>query len=328
MSMSDHVRALRAKIGNDLLMMPAAGGVVINANNEVLLQLRSDTHTWGIPSGALDPGEDIADCAVREVYEETGLRVIPERITSVLAGEDFLHAYPNGHQVAIVSVMFRCRPLTGNPIVNDGGSLDVRYFPVDTLPDNMIPRHRLMIEKGIENNPTAFFRFDDDLNINDHPESNYIANIRPKIDHDLLMCPGASGIVINDNNEILLQLRNDLKIWGLPGGLIEPGEEPAEAVMREVYEETNVQVLPKRIVAVLAGHDHLITYPNDDQVAVMSTVFLCHPISGQPRVNDGESLDVRYFPLDALPDNLLPIHRFRIEKALENNSSVFFRFDE
>lgn len=327
MPMSDHVRELRAKIGTDLMMMPAAGGVVINDNNEVLLQLRSDTHTWGIPGGTLDPGEDIADCVVREIYEETGVKVIPERITSVLAGKDFLHTYPNGDQVAIISVAFRCRPIDGEPKVNDEESLAIRYFSFDALPDSVIPRHRLMIEKALENNPVAFFRLNSDISISDFPNTNYIPTLRQKIGHDLLMSPGASGIVINDKNEILLQLRSDLNIWGLPGGGMEPGEEPAEAVIREVYEETGVQVLPEHIVVVLAGHDHLVTYHNNDQVAVMATVFLCRPISGEPRVNDSESLDVRYFPLDALPNNLLDRHRFRITKALEYQSSAFFRFD-
>ncbi len=327
MPMSDHVRDIRAKIGNDLLFTPAAGGIVVNDDNEVLLQLRSDTHTWGIPGGALDPGEEIADCAVREIYEETGLHVIPERITSVLAGEDFFHVYPDGNQVAIMSVVFRCRPVGGTAKVNDDESLEIRYFPIDALPDTMIPRHRLMVEKGIENHPVTFFRNGKDLDINNLPEVNYFSRIRPKVGHDLMMFPGASGIVINDKNEILLQLRRDLNIWGLPGGGMEPGEEPAEGVVREVYEETGVIVHPERIIAVLAGQDHVVTYPNNDQVAVVAVVFLCRPIKGKPKVNDGESLDVRYFPLDALPDNILDRHRFRIEKALENNLSAFFRFE-
>jgi 8-oxo-dGTP pyrophosphatase MutT (NUDIX family) len=327
MPMSDYVRDLRAKIGTDLMMMPASGGIIINDNNEVLLQLRSDTLTWGIPGGALDPGEEIADCAVREIYEETALHVIPERITSVLAGEDFFHVYPDGNQVAIISVMFRCRPIGGVAKVNDDESLEVRYFPVDALPDGIIPRHRLMIEKGIENHPIAFFRRGKELDINNLPEVNYFSRMRPKVGHDVMMSPGATGIVLNDKNEILLQLRRDLNVWGLPGGGMEPGEEPAEGVVREVYEETGVIVQPERIIAVLAGRDHLVTYQNDDQVAVVAIVFLCRPIKGEAKVNDGESLDVRYFPLNELPNNMLDRHRFRIEKSLENNPSVFFRYN-
>jgi len=158
MPISPYMKNLRDKIGTDLLMMPAAGGVVINDKDEVLLQLRSDNNLWGIPGGALDPGEDIADCVVREVLEETGILVVPETITSVLAGDDFLHTYPNGDQVAIVSIMFRCRPVGGDLKIGDDESLAIRYFASDALPDNMIPRHRLMVEKALENKTTTYFK--------------------------------------------------------------------------------------------------------------------------------------------------------------------------
>ncbi len=158
MPISPYMKNLRDKVGNDLLLMPAAGGIVINEKNEVLLQLRSDTNSWGIPGGAMDPGEDVAECVIREVYEETGVTVVPEQITSVLSGEDFLHAYPNGDQVGIISITFRCRPVSGEPKVNDEESFAVQYFPSDALPENMIPRHRLMVEKALEHKPQAYFR--------------------------------------------------------------------------------------------------------------------------------------------------------------------------
>lgn len=329
MPISDYMRDLRAKVGNDLVMMPGAGGVVINDKNEVLLQLRSDTQTWCLLVGAMDPGEDVAECALREIYEEGGIRVIPERITSVLSGKDMIHTYPNGDQVAILSVTFRCRPADDTlPFVNDEESLDMRYFPADALPDEMMPRHRFQVETAIKNPTEALFRYEENLDVENLPDVTFITKIRKKVGHDLLMSPGATGIVINDQNEILLQLRKDKEIWGLPGGGMEPGEEPADAVVREVYEETGVIVQPERIIAVLAGEDHLVTYENGDQVAVLATVFKCRPIAGEPRVNDHESLDVRYFPLDNLPDNLLARHRFRIEIALKQHAGAFFRWDD
>lgn len=325
MPMSDYIRGLRDKVGTDILMMPAAGGVVINDQGDVLLQLRSDSHTWGIPGGSLDPGEDIAECAVREVYEETGLQVVPERITSVLAGHEFIHTYPNGDQVAIISVMFRCRPVAGEPHVHDSESLDVRYFQPHALPDNMIPRHRLMVETALKNETEAFFRYDDKLDVKQLTTPSYTMSMREKVGQVLLMSPGASGIVFNDKNELLLQFRSDKHIWGLPGGAVEPGEEPAEGVIREVYEETGVMVQPQRIVAVMAGGDHMVIYDNGDPCAFMTSVFMCRAVSGEPHAHDGETLDARYFPLDGLPDDILPLHRYRIEKALENQPGVFFR---
>jgi len=318
---------MRAMVGTDLVMMPAAGGVVVNDKNEVLLQLRSDSHKWGIPGGALDPGEDLAECAVRELYEETGIEVMPERVTSVIAGQDSIHSYPNGDLVSIFSVMFRCRPVGGTPKINDDESLAIQYFPADALPENTIPRHRMMVEKALENKPLAYFRYDENLDVKNLPPVKYIGELRQKVGNVRLMYPGATGLVINDQNEILLQLRKDLNVWGLPGGGMEPGEEPAETVIRETYEETGVIVKPERVVAVLAGTDHFVTYANGHQVAVVATVFLCRPIAGEPKVNDHESLDVRYFSLDALPENILPRHRFRIEKFLENKQEVFYRFN-
>lgn len=158
MPISDYLYNLRQKVGNDLLISPGAGGIVINDKGEVLLQLRSDTRTWGIPGGAMDPGEEPAETAVREIFEETGIRVIPERITSVISGEDFFHTYPNGNQIALVSIMFLCRPVKGDPIVNDEESLEVRYFPRDALPENMIPRHRMMVEIALRDDQRTYFR--------------------------------------------------------------------------------------------------------------------------------------------------------------------------
>lgn len=324
MPMSDYIRGLRDKVGHDILMMPAAGGIVINHQGDVLLQLRSDSHEWCIPGGSLDPGEDIADCVVREVYEETGLHVVPERITSVLAGGDFIHTYPNNDQVAIISVMFLCRPIAGEAHVHDSESLEVRYFQPHALPDNMIPRHRLMVETALKNQSEAFFRYNGKLDVQQLSVQSYTMTMREKVGQMLLMCAGASGIVLNDKNEILLQFRSDKHIWGLPGGAIEPGEEPAEGVIREVYEETGVIVQPERIVAVMAGGDHMVTYDNGDPVGFLTVVFMCRAVSGEPHAHDSETLDARYFPLDALPDDILPLHRFRIKKAFENQSGVFF----
>lgn len=323
MPISPIMKNLRDKVGNDLLMMPAAGGVVINNDGDVLLQLRSDNELWGIPGGALDPGEDIADCVVREILEETGITVAPERITSVLAGEEFFHAYPNGDRVAIISIMTRCRPLSGEPKINDDESLAIRYFSPDALPENIIPRHRFMVEKALENPDYAFFRYDENK-VNTSKDDMYIKQLRQKVGTDLIMSAGAVGVVLNDNNEILLQQRSDTRTWGLPGGAIDPGEDPAETVVREVYEEAGIHVVPERILSVLSGDDYLHTYPDGNQVAIMSITFQCRWVSGTPKVNDNESLAVKFFPIDALPEAMIPRHRFRIETALKNFPHTYF----
>ncbi len=324
MPISPHFKNLRDKVGHDLLMMPACGGVVINDAGEILLQLRSDNQMWGIPGGALDPGEDVADCAMREIYEETGITVVPERITSVLAGEEFFHTYPNDDRVAIISIMFRCRPIGGELKINDDESLAIRYFPVDALPDNMIPRHRFMVGKALENPQFAFYRYNADPIPEQKPEDTYMTQLRAKVGTDLIVSVGAAGLVLNDDGEVLLQQRADTQTWGLPGGALDPGEEPADTAVREVYEETGVHVVPERILSVLSGADYFHTYPNGNQVSIVSITYQCRWIGGTPQVNDDETLAVQFFPADALPEAMLPRHRFRIQNALSNLSKTYF----
>jgi 8-oxo-dGTP diphosphatase len=158
------------------------------------------------------------------------------------------------------------------------------------------------------------------------PTPDYILNLRAKIGHALVMMPGASGIVINDQNEILLQQRRDTGQWGLPGGAIDPDEDPAEAVVRELWEEAGVHVVPERIIGIYGGGDHHATYPNGDEVQVISIAFACRVIDGEPHVHDEESLAFAYFAQDNLPSPLLERHRIRIEHAFQDSCAAYFRY--
>lgn len=156
------------------------------------------------------------------------------------------------------------------------------------------------------------------------PIPNFLKSLRARIGHELLLVPGACGLVFNERDEILLHRRSDTGRWALIGGMIEPGEEPADAVVREVFEETGVRVVPERITGVYSTP--VVEYPNGDQMQYIITTFRCRPVEGEPRVNDDESLEVRYFPLDALPE-LRPDHVRRIEHARHggvNGGQVFF----
>jgi 8-oxo-dGTP diphosphatase len=155
--------------------------------------------------------------------------------------------------------------------------------------------------------------------------SEYIRRLRLKIGHELLFMPGATGIVIDEAGQVLLHRRSDNGQWWLPGGAIDPGEEPADAVVREVWEETGVRVVPERVLGVYGGLDHFGRYPNGDEIGMVSVVFVCRPVGGEPAVNDEESLEVRYFLPDALPE-LLPRHRSYIELALRGDVRADFRF--
>ena len=154
------------------------------------------------------------------------------------------------------------------------------------------------------------------------PMSDYVHHLRDRIGHDVLFMPGATAVVINEAGQVLLHRRSDNGRWWLPGGAIDPGEEPAQAVAREVWEETGVRVVPERISGVYSGP--VATYPNGDAISVVSITFVCRPVGGEPRINDGESLEVRYFAPDDLPELEARI-RTRIDHALRGDTRAYFK---
>ncbi|MEU4422688.1 NUDIX domain-containing protein [Actinoplanes sp. NPDC024001] len=106
--------------------------VVLDEAGRVLLNQRSDDHRWSLLAGVLEPGEQPAAGAVREVFEETGVEVAVERILSVEALE--LRRLANGDQVYWFEVVLACRPVAGEARVNDDESLDVAWFSPDAMP--------------------------------------------------------------------------------------------------------------------------------------------------------------------------------------------------
>ena len=132
--------------------------------------------------------------------------------------------------------------------------------------------------------------------------SPYLKSIRRKIGNELLLTPGVAAIIRNASNQILLQRRGDNGLWSLPGGGVDPGETPAEAIVREVLEETGLRVEPTAIVGVLGGLQHMrFTYPNGDQIEVVATLFACRVLGGRLRAEGEETLALDYFDLASLP---------------------------
>ena len=105
--------------------------------------------------------------------------------------------------------------------------------------------------------------------------------IRAKLGHDLLVFPGVCALVFNSNGEVLLQRRSDTRKWAVIGRMLDPGEEPADAVVREVREETAIRVIPERISGVYTTPT--ITYPNGDQAQFIITAFVCKAVEENRR---------------------------------------------
>ncbi len=131
------------------------------------------------------------------------------------------------------------------------------------------------------------------------PTPDFVAGLRAHIGHDLLWLSTAAGVVLDSDNKVLLGRRGDTGGWALPGGIIDPSEQPADAAVREIFEETGVLAVPERLVAVTVSPP--MTYPNGDRVQYLELTFRCRPVCGHARVNDTESIEVGWHALGTLP---------------------------
>ncbi|MFJ4768225.1 NUDIX hydrolase [Streptomyces uncialis] len=133
MATPDFIRELRTTAGHQLLWLPGVTAIVVDDDGRVLLGRRSDTGEWAVIGGIPEPGEQPAVCAVREVYEETAVHCVAERVLLVQALAPV--RYDNGDVCQYMDITFRCRAVGGEARVNDDESLEVGWFSVDSLPD-------------------------------------------------------------------------------------------------------------------------------------------------------------------------------------------------
>jgi 8-oxo-dGTP pyrophosphatase MutT (NUDIX family) len=155
------------------------------------------------------------------------------------------------------------------------------------------------------------------------PLSAYLRELRAQIGTQRLMLPGVAAIVRDADGRVLLQRRTDDGGWSLPGGSVDPGEEPAQAVAREVWEETGLLVRPTCVSAVLGGERFRHTYPNGDQVEMHIVLFECRTEGGELGGLDDETAELRYFAPEAMPPVGLPYTRELFAQAAAGTAAHF-----
>ncbi|NXY98680.1 NUDIX domain-containing protein [Streptomyces sp. BR123] len=123
-------------------LVPAASAVVVDGEGRVLLQRRTDNGMWALPGGKMELGESVAECAARETWEETGIRVEVTGIVGTYSNPGHVFAYDDGEVRQEFSVCLLARP-TGGTLRTSDESLEVAWFApdeVDGLP--MVPSIR------------------------------------------------------------------------------------------------------------------------------------------------------------------------------------------
>jgi 8-oxo-dGTP pyrophosphatase MutT (NUDIX family) len=146
----NYIQELRELVGKRPLILTGASALVRDEQGKVLLVQRTDNQTWGLPGGALEPGERLDDCARRELREETGLSATELRIWDVFSGEEMFFEYPGGEQVYGVTALYLCK-------VADLGALQLdpkecsaaRFFGLNELPSELNPPDRTILQRWV-----------------------------------------------------------------------------------------------------------------------------------------------------------------------------------
>ncbi|AIV07731.1 NUDIX domain-containing protein [Vibrio harveyi] len=135
--------------------------------------------------------------------------------------------------------------------------------------------------------------------------SHYVKELRSKIGNQVLMIPGVAAVILNESNQLLLQKKSDGS-WSLPAGMIEPGESPSQAVIREVREETGLAVEVERVLGVFGGEGFGFAYPNGDQVEYTVIMFKCQQTGQFAEDLDEETIELAWFSRSDMPTLALP----------------------
>jgi len=141
-----YIQELRSLVGRRPLILVGAEVMIFDQEGQLLLQHRSDDNTWDLPGGYMEMGETIEENARREVKEETGLDLGAMTLFGIYSGKDYFYTCPNGDQVCAVIVVYLTHEGTGRLAADGEESTEVRYFPADHLPDEILPPMRRIVE--------------------------------------------------------------------------------------------------------------------------------------------------------------------------------------
>jgi len=138
--------------------------------------------------------------------------------------------------------------------------------------------------------------------------------------------PGIAVILFDGEGRVLLQKRADVGKWGLISGHMEPGETVEEAVIREVLEETGLQVKIERFIGVYTDPaSQIFAYPDGRTVHFVTLYFAVKVMDGDlkfsPRIPE-ESLELCFFPVEEIPEDLIPMHPQWLEDAMSGRTGL------
>ncbi len=127
---------------------------------------------------------------------------------------------------------------------------------------------------------------------------DYIHDLRKLIGPRKIILNCAGALIVKED-KILLQRRTDNGKWGFIGGLVEMNETYEQAALREIREETGLEVRLENFLGIF--HNHNMVWSNGDAAHVISAMYTARIVSGEPRI-DEESYELRFFGADEMPE--------------------------
>lgn len=128
-------------------------------------------------------------------------------------------------------------------------------------------------------------------------------------------------LVIFKDGKVLLQKRRDNGMWALHGGGMELGETYIDTLMRETKEELNIAPINPKLLGIFSGEKMYHKYEkSQDEVYALSHVFICTEYIGDISFTDGEVLDLKWFEIDNLPENI-----FHLSKPVLDNLKEYLK---
>lgn len=144
------------------------------------------------------------------------------------------------------------------------------------------------------------------------PSSPYVQHLRSQVGHSLLLLPGVTAVIRRDDRFLVARQR-DTELWSLVGGGIEPGEEPVDAISREVTEELGVAPVVGQIIGAYGGPALSSIYPNGDEVSYVTVAYACEIPRGALELEAAELIEVAWHDVHEISQ--LPRHTW-IDRVL------------
>ncbi len=297
-----YVKWLRDRVGHQLIYLVYATILVFDDVGRLLVQRRYDFDWLGVPGGALEPGEGLRACAERETFEETGLRVEVERLVGVFSHPDYNLLYPNGDHVQQWTACVVARPISGALHADGGETLGVSWMAVEEALPQFPVAYQAMVRAALASPHDAAL----EPVYTREPLMPHFPVLRQHLQHDPVILPGVMAVVRDEAGRVLVARRVDDGLLDIPGGYCDLGETTTAAVVREVREETGLEIEPVRLIGIYS-QDMMTRYPNGDMVYGVGAAFDCRLKGGTLRADRSEISEVAFMPLETLLEQPAPL---------------------